>query len=266
LSTSQSPHVAKRIRAIAVALVSGIAVFVAACGHPTASSLNQPAGNPAGSPNASAAGGPGIGLYDGKYNSSGIEMAAQWLGSAGSIKYAEDFVDATDWSHISNPWQLGNWKGTPYTMVFGVPMLPCGAPATQCPTNVPDFNTVATGGADGYYKTLGQNLVAAGFGSAYIRVGWEFNATWMGWSICNQNGDGTTSWAHDFVPAFRNVVTSMRSAAGANFKFIWNPLESSNVSCAGVHLESFYPGDKYVDVVALDVYDGIGQTISDSAR
>jgi len=30
-------------------------------------------------------------------------------------------------------------------------------------------------------------------------------------------------------------------------------------------MESFYPGDSYVDVVALDVYDGIGQATSSNA-
>ena len=59
----------------------------------------------------------------------------------------------------------------------------------------------------------------------------------------------------------------MRSASGANFKFIWNPLEGSNVSCSGGNLENFYPGDSYVNAVALDVYDGTGTaTSSDAAR
>jgi len=132
---------------------------------------------------------------------------------------------------------------------------------------VSEFNEVADGQADSYYKTLAQNLVNAGFGSSYIRLGWEFNGTWMGWSICNQQGSGLTSWASDFVPAFRNIVTSMRSVSGANFKFIWNPDESSNAGCAGANLENFYPGDSYVDDVALDVYDGIGAaTSSDATR
>jgi len=151
-------------------------------------------------------------------------------------------------------------------MVWGVPMVPCGAPATQCATNVSDYNLVASGGADSYYQTLAQNLVNAGFGTSYIRLGWEFNADWMGWGICNQNGDGLASWANDFVPAFQHIVTSMRSVAGANFKFIWNPIDSSNSSCAGADLENFYPGDAYVDDVSLDVYDGIGGTVSDATR
>jgi hypothetical protein len=57
----------------------------------------------------------------------------------------------------------------------------------------------------------------------------------------------------------------MRSVAGANFKFIWNPIDSSNASCPGASLENFYPGDNYVDVVALDTYDGIGSATSTDA-
>jgi hypothetical protein len=209
----------------------------------------------------------GLGLYDGNSSPAGIETAASWLGSASSIKYAMDFIDATSWSSISDPWQLSNWEGSPYTMVWGVPMVPCGGPSTQCSTNESDYNEVADGGANGYFTTLAQKLVAAGFGSSYIRLGWEFNGSWMGWSICNEDGSGLTSWASDFVPAYRNIVTSMRSVSGANFKFIWNPLDSSNVGCPGANLENFYPGNSYVDVVALDVYDGIGAaTSSDAAR
>jgi hypothetical protein len=221
-----------------------------------------PAGS--GTPFTNAA---GLGIYDGQSSPAGIEAAASWLGSLGSIKYAQDFIDATDWSHISNPWQLPNWKGSPFTMVWGVPMLPCGAPSTQCATNVADYNLVASGGADGYFQTLAQNLVAAGFGSSYIRLGWEFNAGWMGWGICSADGSGLASWAGDFVPAFQHIVTSMRGVAGANFRFIWNPIDSSNASCPGASLENFYPGDGYVDAVALDTYDGIGAaTSTDAAR
>jgi hypothetical protein len=54
--------------------------------------------------------------------------------------------------------------------------------------------------------------------------------------------------------------------AGANFKFIWNPIDSSNASCPGANLENFYPGDNYVDAVALDAYDAIGSATTDAAR
>jgi hypothetical protein len=236
---------------------------------PTSSHRHGPVHSPSASAPRTAGGtadAAGLGLYDGQSSPSGIETAASWLGSSNSIQYAQDFVDATDWSHISNPWQLSNWKGSPFTMIWGVPMLPCGSPATQCATNVSEYDTVASGGDNSYFKTLAQNLVSAGFGSSYIRLGWEFNANWMGWAVCNQDGSGLASWSGDFVPAFRNIVTSMRSVSGANFKFIWNPIDSSNSSCTGGNMESFYPGDSYVDAVALDVYDGIGTTSSDAVR
>jgi hypothetical protein len=261
----QPPRITSRIPVLAILAIVGIVIFTAACG-PLGGGGAQPTTGSSGSSGTSTDPA-GLGLYDGKFSPAGIETAANWLGSPGSIKYAEDFIDATDWSHISDPWQLSNWKGSPFTMIWGVPMLPCGGPSTQCATNVSDYNEVANGGADGYYKTLAQNLVSAGFGSSYIRLGWEFNASWMGWSVCNQQGSGLTSWANDFVPAYRNIVNSMRSVSGENFKFIWNPLVSSNVSCPGGNLNKFYPGNSYVDVVALDVYDGLGQaTKSDAAR
>jgi hypothetical protein len=264
-----------RIPALAIVVIAGIAAFTAGCGGSSSAtgggavSAKATTGWSAGAhPSASAApvDAAGLGFYDGKSSPGGIEAAAKWLGSPSSIKYAQDFVDATNWSNISTPWQLSQWEGSnPFTMVWGIPMVPCGSPSTQCATNVADYNQVANGGADSYYKTLAKNLVAAGFGTSYIRLGWEFNASWMGWSICNEQGSGLDSWANDFVPAFRNIVTSMRSVSGANFKFIWNPLESSNASCPGGNLEKYYPGDSYVDVVALDVYDGLGQSTSSNA-
>jgi hypothetical protein len=177
-----------------------------------------------------------------------------------------DFIDATSWQTIDDPFQLPQWKGSPFGMIWGVPLIPCGSPNTQCATNVSDYNLVASGGADSYFKTLATNLIKAGFGSSYIRLGWEMNGSDMGYSICNQSGNGPDSWLKDFVPAFQNIVTSMRSVSGANFKYIWNPLVSSSAGCPGVTMESLYPGDKYVDVVALDVYDGLSQQVSDSAR
>jgi Glycosyl hydrolase family 26 len=274
LSIMKPPRTTARIHVRAILVMAGIAVVTAACSSGGGGASTQATSSWGGS-NASpgSAGGAslatnaaGLGIYDGKSEPAGIETAANWLGSPNSIKYAMDFIDATDWDHISNPWQLDRWKGTSYQMIWGVPMVPCGGPSTQCATDVDAYNQVAQGGAGDTYKTLAQNLISAGFGSSYIRLGWEFNASWMGWSVCNQSGSGLTSWAGDFVPAFRNIVTAMRSVSGAKFKFIWNPIVSSSASCPNGNLEKFYPGDKYVDVVSLDVYDEVGQQTSNNAR
>jgi hypothetical protein len=260
------------IRALAILAVAGTISLTAACsGSSNSASTLFPSGQASGtstgpSTGASSAFGAGLGLYDSKSSPTGIETAAKWLGSTSSIKYAQDFIDATDWSHIENPYQLSKWKGSQFTMIWGVPMLPCGAPNTQCQTNVSDYNLVASGGADDHFKTLAQNLISAGFGTSYIRLGWEMNASDMGWSVCNQQGSATDSWIKDFVPAFQHIVTTMRSVSGAHFKFIWNPIDTSNSSCPGLHMENIYPGDSYVDTVALDVYDGIGTPTTDQSR
>jgi len=268
LSIKKPPRITSGIRALAALAIAGTVTLTAACSGGSslsAAKLNPPGqGSGTSTGASSSAFGPGLGLYDNKSSPSGIETAAKWLGSP--IKYAQDFIDATDWAHIEQPYQLPNWKGSPFTMIWGVPMLPCGGPSTQCQTNVSDYNLVASGGADDHFKTLAQNLVAAGFGTSYIRLGWEMNASDMGWAVCNQEGSGANSWIKDFVPAFRNIVTSMRSVSGANFKFIWNPIDTSSSSCPGVHMEDLYPGDKYVDVVALDVYDGIATKMTDAMR
>jgi hypothetical protein len=222
--------------------------------HPTpsASSVAQP---PSGSDSSGV-----LGIYDGNHSSASIEATADWLGSPHDVQYAMDFVDDTSLSTISDPsWFISQWQGTPYKMVWGVPMVPCGAPSTECNPNASAFDSVASGADDSYYTTLAQNLVAGGFGSSYIRLGWEFQGGWFPWTICNSDGQ------KDFVAAFRNIVTSMRSVSGANFQFIWNPDDSADTSCSG-QLEDYYPGDSYVNMVALDVYDMNGAVDSDSAR
>jgi hypothetical protein len=213
-----------------------------------------------GSPSRAASAPVTLGMYDGNHSPTGIETAASWLGSPSDIAYAEDFLDDTSWSTISDPsWFTSQWQGSPYTMVWGVPMVPCGTPSTDCDPNAAEFDAVAAGTDDSYYTTLAQNLVASGFGSSYIRLGWEFQGGWFPWTICNTDGQ------QDFVAAFRNIVTSMRAATGEDFKFIWNPDDSDETSCAA-QLESYYPGDSYVDAVGLDAYDSTGGSVTDSAR
>jgi Glycosyl hydrolase family 26 len=269
LSIMQPFRATTGIRVLATLVTVGSVIVTAACsngGSGTQAATASPSGWHSSSGTSSSATSTGLGLYDGYSKPSGIETAAQWLGSSSSIKYAMDFIDATDWAHIEDPYQLSSWKNSPFTMIWGVPMIPCGSPSTQCQTNVSDYDLVASGGANDHFKTLAENLVSAGFGNSYIRLGWEMNSSVMSWAICNQQGSAADSWIKDFVPAFQNIVTSMRSVSGANFKFIWNPIDTSSSSCPGVHMEDLYPGDKYVDAVGLDVYDGIATPMSDTTR
>jgi len=152
------------------------------------------------------------------------------------VSYAMDFLDGSSWATISNPWWfLSKWNGTGYHMIWGVPMLPNSGAS---------LDIGATGAYDGYFKKLSAAFVAGGQGSSIIRLGWEFNGGWFPWAAKGHQAS--------FVAYWRQIVDSMRSVPGANFRFEWNPTRGD----LGVgNLANYYPGDAYVDIVALDVYD-----------
>ncbi len=95
----------------------------------------------------------------------------------------------------------------------------------------------AAGEYNQYFVTLATALVAGGQGNSIVRLNWDFN--WIG-------------QAADFNAYWQQIVTAMGSVRGGNFKFEWNP---TDVTDTAVHLESYYPGNDYVDLIGLDVYD-----------
>jgi beta-mannanase len=103
----------------------------------------------------------------------------------------------------------------------------------------------ASGAYDQHFAVLAQNLIAAGLGSATIRLGWEFNGSWYRWSVT------TPASAADFAQAWRGIVGAMRGVPGANFSFDWAP----TLSAGGPDPALAYPGDAYVSDIGLDVYD-----------
>ncbi len=177
-----------------------------------------------------------LGLFRGTSPSS-INQFSDWLGR--DVQYAVDYSTRATWAQVSNPsYTLGTWAGSDYRMVYGVVMLPTR-----------DDSATLAAGADGdydhYFRTLAQNLVARGQGDAIIRLAWEFNVSKGNWSL-------TAADQKDFVAYWRNIVTAMRSVAGAEkLQFDWN------VNNGGETYDStiFYPGNKYVDYVGVDVYD-----------
>jgi len=175
-----------------------------------------------------------LGVYAGPASPGTVSAVGTALGYHPT--YAMDFLDPASWSTISNPsWFLGQWQGSGYKMIWGVEMIPNSGGSLAAG---------ATGAYDAYFKTLAQNLVTGGQGSSVIRLGWEFNGGWFPWAANGHAADFVTYWQH--------IVTAMRSVAGASFRFEWNPTRGD----MGVgDLANYYPGDTYVDIVGLDVYD-----------
>jgi hypothetical protein len=175
-----------------------------------------------------------FGLYGGGGNASGVIASGKSLGS--QPKYAMDFLNGSSWQSIDNPsWWISQWHGSGYSMIWGIPILPNSSYSLA---------QGATGAYNQYFVTLAQAMVAGGQGSAIMRPGWEFNGGWYPWSAKGQ--------ASNFVAYWQQIVNAMRSVAGANFKFEWNP----TLGDTGIgDLATYYPGNSYVDYIGADVYD-----------
>ena len=96
--------------------------------------------------------------------------------------------------------------------------------------------------------TLAQTLVAGGQSNAYLRLGWEFDGSWMPWAATTPSAEA------NFAPYFQQIVTAMRSVPGENFRFVWNP-DAGAFTQSGYSVAAAYPGNAYVDVIGLDAYD-----------
>jgi hypothetical protein len=163
----------------------------------------------------------------------------QWLGN--TVPFALDFMPDTNWAQQEGQsWALGPW-GTwvkaraGNTLVYTVQMVLSDGSNTLA--------TCAAGTDNPHWKALATNLVAAGLGGSILRLGHEFNGNWYPWNAVGRQAT--------YIGCFQQMVTTMRAVSGASFRFDW--CSSSGVQ--QVAAETAYPGDSYVDIVGLDIYD-----------
>jgi hypothetical protein len=104
----------------------------------------------------------------------------------------------------------------------------------------------AAGHYNSYATQLGDNLVAAGLGNSVIRLGAEMNGVWEGDFIGTATSDQKL-WAK----CFANEVTGIREAPGQHLLIDWNV----NACVGNYPYKNYYPGNAYVDIVGLDLYD-----------
>jgi beta-mannanase len=104
----------------------------------------------------------------------------------------------------------------------------------------------AAGDFDAHATQLGTSLVAAGLQNSVIRLGAEMNGNWEADFV------GTTTVEQRlWVRCFENEVVSLRHAAGEHFLIDWNP----NPCQFNVAYSKLYPGNSYVDIMGLDLFD-----------
>jgi hypothetical protein len=160
---------------------------------------------------------------------------------------------APNWSAWEHPWID--------SAQYGYKEWVAEAPASRqlvlaeelIPLSLEDLNdplsweqSCADGDFNAYASELGTSLVAAGLGNSVIRLGLEMNGIWeadfIGTTIVEQK-----LWAM----CFANEATALRQVTGAHFLIDWNP----NACVENIPLANFYPGNQYVDIVGLDLFD-----------
>jgi hypothetical protein len=180
-----------------------------------------------------------LGVYEGPgANGAGqIPVFSGWFGRPPDR--ALDFFANDTWASLESDaaWGCSSWF--PKTGAV-VPAMTFSVPLTVNGTSLAD---VAAGLHDSSFLAVANSLVSNNWGSSIIRLGWEFNGSWMPWAA----GSDPVS----YVAAYRHVVTLMRSVPGANFTFDWCTSWGPNATAP----DSVYPGDDVVDIVGMDVYN-----------
>jgi hypothetical protein len=120
-------------------------------------------------------------------------------------------------------------------------------------TDQPDFSwtQITSGRYDDYLKQFA--TAAARYGHPFmIRMLHEMDGTWYPWAY-RENGNTDPA---NYVAAWRHIVDVFRQEGASNVQFVWSPsvLNAAALSRYGDTLKQMYPGDGYVDWVALDGY------------
>jgi hypothetical protein len=108
------------------------------------------------------------------------------------------------------------------------------------------LDRITEGAFDGYLRAFAR-AAAATRRPVLIRFAAEMNGDWQVWST-GANGNQPV----DYADAYRHVVRVVRGAGARNIRWAFNPIVSYEGSQP---LAQLYPGDAYVDWVALDGYN-----------
>ena len=175
----------------------------------------------------------GLGVFMGGGDPGEIADFERWVGT--EVTHAGAFLSQQSWDAFHDVSFLDRWRDSGYTLSIGVPMLTRNDGGS--------LQAGANGEYDEHFRRLAADLVAKGQGDAIVRLGWEFNGDWYPWKAQED--------PQAFAEYWRHIHRAMRSVPGAeHLRFDWNPaLGPAEVP------EGTYPGDEYVDIIGMDVYD-----------
>lgn len=107
------------------------------------------------------------------------------------------------------------------------------------------LDSITQGAHDPYINKWARQVSAYGH-PVVLRFAHEMNGDWYPWGVgVNGNDPG------DFAAAWRHVHNVFSATGATNVTWKWSP----NVLWEDMDLRSLYPGDRFVDQVALDGYN-----------
>ena len=154
-----------------------------------------------------------------------------WLGHR--VTHVAGYAAGSTWANFERS-SFRHWQGSGKQLVVGVPIIMKQQPGSLA--------AGAAGAYDAHFRRFAQKLVADGQGNAILRLGWEFNGHWYPW---RSDRDPKA-----FAAYWRRIVNVMRSVPGTSLRFNWNP----GLGPGFVDVNA-YPGDRYVDIIGMDLYD-----------
>lgn len=172
-----------------------------------------------------------------------------WPGSTAGLLAAENVAGRT----ANLVMVYAHWTGTWSTIADWLPDITLtlqngSTPVITWMSDDVDLRSIAAGTSDAFVRSWADGIRSAGH-TVLIRFDDEMNGNWMQYSP-GYGGNGTT--AADFVAAWRHVHDVFAAERATNARWIWAP----NVENTGsAPLAPLYPGDAYVDWVALDGYN-----------
>lgn len=116
----------------------------------------------------------------------------------------------------------------------------------------PNLYSIVEGHFDSFFGYWASQIKQVN-GTVMVRILHEFNGDWYPWCTVKNDKDPQL-----VAKAFRYIINIFRENKVDNVKFIWCPNSMSVPQESWNYIMEAYPGNDYVDIVALDVYNGAG--------
>lgn len=181
-----------------------------------------------------------LGLYDESNTVSQLVSLASTLGVSAELKVYSFYTDGGTWGSIGS-WTVPGTIPSGGTLGLAVDLTPNNTGCSAVPGN---------SAAQSAFTTLAGHLP----NGTIVRLGWEFDIPTGPWGKgANVSPANTPA---NYVTAFQTVVGWMR-AANPTLKFDWCCNTGTSTLA---QLQTYYPGDSFVDYIGGDHYANPGTT------